>query len=36
MGRSVVEGCWRKVGICRVVGEWESIRMEVSKGCLFL
>ena len=25
---------WRKVSICGVVGVWESIRMEVSKGPL--
>ena len=25
MGSSIFESCWRKVGICGVVGVWESI-----------
>ena len=36
VGRGVVGSCWRKVGICGVVGVWESIRMEVSRGSLLL
>lgn len=31
VGRSVEGSCWRKVGM---VGIWESIRMEVSRGSL--
>ena len=34
--RSIVGSCWRKVGICGVVGMWESIPMEVSRGSLLL
>ena len=34
VGSSVVGSCWRKVGNCNVVGVWESIRMEVSRGSL--
>ena len=34
MRRSVVGNCWRKMGLCDVVGMRESIRMEVSRGYL--
>jgi hypothetical protein len=33
VGRSVIGSRWRKVGICDVVGVWESIRMEVLSYC---
>ena len=36
VGRNVVGSCWRKVGICVVVGVRESIRIKVSKGYLLL
>ena len=36
MGRSVEGSCWKEVGICGVVGVWEGIRMEVSRGNLML
>ena len=32
VGRSIEGICWRKVGICYVVGVWESIRMEMNRG----
>ena len=31
MGKSVARSCWRKVGICGVVGVWENFRIEVSR-----
>ena len=36
MGRSVVGSCWRRVGNCSVVGVWERIRMEMSRGSLLV
>ena len=36
MGNSVVGSCWRDVGICSMVGVWESIKMEASRGSLLL
>ena len=36
VGRSIVGSCSRKVGICVVVGMWESIKMELSRGSLLL
>ena len=36
VGNYVVGSCWRKVGVCGVVGVWKRIRMKVSRGSLFL
>ena len=36
VGNYVVGSCWRKVGVCGVVGVWRRIRMKVSRGSLFL